>query len=134
MNCLRCNTPNEEGAKFCKNCGMDMTYTPSNENTNSNQTINQLLLLMGIEYFISLCWFILQKAIVPIFFKKDDIVDWDKVSPIYKYFGWTTDILSVIVLLIFAIIIKNKNARIFLIIFLVLRVIFLIGYRVFDNV
>ena len=61
-------------------------------------------------------------------------VDWDKVSPIYKYFGWTTDILSVIVLLIFAIIVKNKNARIFLIIFLVLRIVFLIGYRVFENV
>ena len=134
MNCLRCNTPNEEGAKFCKNCGMDMTYTPSKENANSNQTVNQLLLLMGIEYFIYLGWFILQKAIVPIFFKKDDIVDWDKVSPIYKYFGWTTDILSVIVLLIFAIIVKNKNARIFLIIFLVLRIIFLIGYRVFEEV
>jgi hypothetical protein len=134
MNCLRCNTENEEGVKFCKNCGMDMTYTPLKENTNSNQTVNQLLLLMGIEYFIFSGWFILQKAIVPIFFKKDDIVDWDKVSPIYKYFGWTTDILSVIVLLIFAIIIKNKNARIFLIIFLVLRIIFLIGYRVFDEV
>lgn len=127
MNCLRCNTPNEEGAKFCKNCGMDMTYTPSRENTNSNQTINQLLLLVGIEYFILLGWFILQKAIIPIFFK----YDYDKISPIYKYFGWTTNILSVIALLIFAIIIKNKNARIFLIIFLVLRVIFLIGYRVF---
>ena len=111
-----------------------MTYTPSKENANSNQTVNQLLLLMGIEYFIYLGWFILQKAIVPIFFKKDDIVDWDKVSPIYKYFGWTTDILSVIVLLIFAIIVKNKNARIFLIIFLVLRIVFLIGYRVFENV
>jgi uncharacterized membrane protein YvbJ len=131
MNCLRCNTENEEGAKFCKNCGMDMTYTPSNDNTNSNQTVNQLLLLMGIQYFIYLCWFILQTAIVPIFFKKDDIVDWGKVSSIYKYFDWTTDILSVIALLIFAIIVKNKNARIFLIIFLVMSIVFLIGYKVF---
>lgn len=133
MNCLRCNTPNEEGAKFCKNCGMDLTYIPTTENGNSNQTISQLLLLMGIEYFIYLGWFVLQKAIVPMFFKKDGTTDWDKVSPIYKYFGWTTDILSVLALLIFSIIVKNKKARIFLIIFLVLRIVFLIGYRVFDQ-
>ena len=133
MNCLRCNTQNEEGAKFCKSCGMDLNYVPSINNENSNKTVNQLLLLMGLEYFIYLGWFILQKGIVPLFFKKDGIVDWDKVSPIYKYFGWTTDILSVLILLIFAIIIRNKNARIFLIIFLILRVVFLVGYRVFDQ-
>lgn len=130
MNCLRCNTPNEDGAKFCKSCGMDLNYVPSSKNENSNQTVSQLLLLMGIEYFIYLGWFILQKAIIPIFFKDD----YDKISPIYKYLGWTTDIISVLALLIFAIIVKNKNARIFLIIFLILRIVFLVGYRVFDNV
>jgi uncharacterized membrane protein YvbJ len=133
MNCLRCNTQNEEGAKFCKSCGMDLAYLPPVENQKGNQTINQLLLLMGIEYLFSIGWLILQKGIVPLFYKKDGIVEWEKVSPIYKYFGWTTDILSIIVLLIFTIIIRNKNARIFLITFLVLRIIFLVSYRLFDE-
>jgi len=109
---------------------MDLNYVPSSENGNSNQTVNQLLLLMGIEYFIYLGWFILQKAIIPIFFKDD----YDKISSIYKYFGWTTDIISVLTLLVFAIIVKNKNARIFLIIFFILRIVFLVGYRIFDKV
>ena len=38
MNCIRCNTPNEEEAKFCKSCGMDMTFTPSNDNKNSKSS------------------------------------------------------------------------------------------------
>ena len=44
MNCLRCNTENEEGVKFCKNCGMDMTYTPSKENTNS-KLFNEMIIV-----------------------------------------------------------------------------------------
>jgi hypothetical protein len=134
MNCLRCNAPNELGAKFCRNCGAELGFAPISQIKNQSQTINQLLFLIGIEYFNYLGWFILQKAIVPIFFKKDDVVEWDIVSPIYKYFGWFTDALSLIALLVFSIIVKNQNAKIFLIIVLLLRIIFLIGYRVFDEV
>jgi uncharacterized membrane protein YvbJ len=129
MNCLRCNTENQEGARFCKNCGMDLTYMPSNQNSNSNQTVNQMLLLVGIQYFIQSWWFIVQKAIVPMFLKED----YYKISSIYKYFGWTTDIILILTLLVIAIIVKNKNARIFLIIFLILQIIFLVGYRIFNE-
>lgn len=129
MNCLRCNTENEEGAKFCKNCGMDMTYTPSNENITSNQTINQLLILLGLQAFISICYFILY-VIRPIFFEDN----WETMNSIYDYSGWISDILSILAFLIFSILTKHKNVRIFLIIFLVIRIVLLIGYRVYDKV
>jgi hypothetical protein len=133
MNCLRCNAPNELGAKFCRNCGAELGFAPISQIKTHIQTINQLLFLTGIEYFRFLGWFILQKAIVPIFFTKGDVVEWDIVNPIYKYFGWFTDAMSLIAVLVFAIIVKNQNAKTFLIIVLILKIIFLIGYRVFDE-
>lgn len=127
INCLRCNTQNDFGAKFCKNCGIDLKYVPSSENGNSNQTVNQLLLLMGIEYLIYLGWFILQIVIIPIFFEDEN---WDQAA-IYTSYRWTTEIISILILLMFAIIVKNKNARLFLIIFLTMKIIFFVGLRIF---
>lgn len=96
------------------------------------KTVYQLLILMAIEYVISICWFILQKVVVPVFFEKDGNTDWKKISLLYKNFGWTMDVLSVITMLIFAIIIPNKVARIFLFVFLGLKIIFTISYRILE--
>lgn len=128
MNCLRCSTPNEVGAKFCKNCGMDLNLSPSTEIENSNQTVNQLLILMGIDYAIYLGWFILQKVIYPIFLKNDNTL----ISPVYKYFGWFTDVITILAFVAFANIVKNERARLVIIIFLILKIIFIIGYKVFK--
>lgn len=97
------------------------------------RTVYQLLILMAIEYVISISWFILQKVVIPVFFEKDGNTDWKKLSLLYKNFGWTMDILSVMALLIFTIIIPNKIARIFLLIFLGLKVIFIISYRIAEQ-
>jgi len=124
MNCLRCNTPNEEVAKFCKNCGMDMTYTPSNQNTNSNQTINQLLILLGLNAFFSICYLILNFGVRKF--------EWD--FKIFTYVGWTTNIISILLLLVFVIITKHKNTRVFLIIFLLIETIKPVFYGVLDKI
>jgi magnesium-transporting ATPase (P-type) len=97
------------------------------------RTIYQLLILMAIEYVISIAWFILQKVIIPVFFEKEANTDWTKISLLYKNFGWTMDILSVIAILIFSIIIPNKIARIFLLVFLGLKVMLIIGYRILEQ-
>jgi len=124
MNCLRCKTPNEEGAKFCKNCGMDMSYTPSNDNTNSNQTINQLLILLGLSSFFSIIYLILNLGVRKF--------DWG--YQIYDYVGWATNIISILTFLVFAIITKHKSTRVFLIIFLLIEIIQLVVYRVLDKI
>ncbi len=135
MNCLRCNTPNEDGAKFCKNCGMDLTYNPSTTNSSAidRQNLIYLLIVMSWEYFTWLIWFAIQKVIVPRFYSTDGVTNWDEANKLYKTLGWTVDIISILVLLVFSIIIKNRTARIFLIIFTVLRIAMLIGYRLFDQ-
>lgn len=63
MNCLRCNTPNEENAKFCKNCGMDMTYTPSNESTNSKSSDTFLIIFISIAFISAIAQFAIQKLV-----------------------------------------------------------------------
>nr|WP_294859728.1 hypothetical protein [uncultured Fluviicola sp.] len=96
------------------------------------KTVYQLLILMGIEYVISIGWFILQKIVIPVFFEKRGDTDWKKIGLLYKNFGWTTDILSVIAILIFSIVIPNKIARIFLFVFLGLKIIFIVSYRILE--
>ena len=63
MNCLRCNTENEEGAKFCKNCGMDMTYTPSNEGTNSKSSDTFLIIFISVSFISAIAQFAIQKLV-----------------------------------------------------------------------
>ena len=63
MNCLRCNKPNEEGAKFCKNCGMDMTYTPSNEGTNSKSSDTFLIIFISVSFISAIAQFAIQKLV-----------------------------------------------------------------------
>ena len=125
MNCLRCNTPNEEGAKCCKNCGLDLAYALSKGNTNYKQTINQLLVLLGLQSFVSICYLILNKMIRP---------DSENFNLIYDYVGWALDAISISMFLIFAIITKHKNARLFIIIFLIIKIITVIGYRVLKEI
>lgn len=97
------------------------------------KTIYQLLILMAVEYVVSIAWLILQKVVIPVFFEKGGNTDWKKVSLLYKNFGWTMDILSLIAILIFTIIIPNKIARIFLLIFLGLKILFIIYYRILEQ-
>ncbi len=134
MNCPNCNTPNQENARFCKNCGTALTFAPKIENNNSKQAILLLALFIGIHYVDMLAWFILQKIIAPFLFTKHGITDWEKVSPVYKVFGWISDIAIIIATLILSIVIKHKKARILLIVCLFLRIIFLIGYRLFQKI
>ena len=63
MNCLRCNTPNEERAKFCKNCGMDMTYTPSNEGTNSKSSDMFLIIFISVSFISAIAQFAIQNLV-----------------------------------------------------------------------
>lgn len=135
MNCLRCNTPNEDGAKFCKNCGMDLTYNPALAKSNSidSQSLIYVLIALSWEYIGWIIWFLIQKVIVPKFYTTDGIVQWEKANKIYNTVGWSVDILSILVFLVLSIVVKNKTARILLIVFAVLRVGFLLSYRVFTN-
>ena len=109
MNCLRCNTSNEEGAKFCKNCGMDMTYTPSKESTNSKSSDTILIIFIGITFIISIVEFVSLRVLGL----------WE--------FIWVIRILEALILILIPFSIKNKTLKI---IGLILAIL-IVAYKLF---
>jgi hypothetical protein len=118
MNCLRCNTPNEDGAKFCKNCGMDMTYTPSNENSNSASSDKLLFTYVCISFFVFISIFAIDK-----------LVDNPYEGPI-KYIRGSLWILRNLSVILIPLLIKNISLKI---IGLILTIIYTI-YYIYNNV
>ena len=118
MNCLRCNTPNEDGAKFCKNCGMDMTYTPSNENSNSASSDKLLFTYVCISFFVFISIFAIDK-----------LVDNPYEGPI-KYIRGSLWILRNLSVILIPLLIKNNSLKI---IGLILTIIYTI-YYIYNNV
>jgi hypothetical protein len=100
MNCLRCNTENEEGVKFCKNCGMDMTYTPSNENSNSTSSDKLLITYLCIAFFVFISTFAIDK-----------LVDNPYEVPI-NYVRGSLQILGILSMILIPLSIKNKSLKI----------------------
>jgi hypothetical protein len=100
MNCLRCNTENEEGVKFCKNCGMDMTYTPSNENSNSTLSDKLLITYLCIAFFVFISTFAIDK-----------LVDNPYEVPI-NYVRGSLRILGILSMILIPLSIKNKSLKI----------------------
>jgi hypothetical protein len=118
MNCLRCNTPNEEGAKFCRNCGMDMSYTPSKENVNSKSADTLLIIFISIAFISVIAQFAIQK-----------LVDNWYESPT-KYIQGSLWLLQNLSFILIPLSMKNKNLKIVGLIITVIMVI----YWVYTNV
>ena len=118
MNCLRCNTPNEEGAKFCRNCGMDMSYTPSKENVNSKSADTLLIIFISIAFISAIAQFAIQK-----------LVDNWYESPT-KYIQGSLWLLQNLSFILIPLSMKNKNLKIVGLIITVIMVI----YWVYKNV
>lgn len=129
MNCIRCNAPNAPEAKFCKNCGTTM-ITPEIQAKNDHQTIKALLIIIGVDYLLSMVMFLIQKLVTP--FVSQNGGDFSRIDLIYKVYGWTSDIVTLAVMLFFLVTIKNQTVKTALIVFIVLRFIIMIGYRVFP--
>jgi len=129
MYCPKCNALNEESAKFCRNCGAELSGTAGTGTASSNKDLMYVLYFLGWEYLVYMGWFLLQKAIVPMLVKRDNL----GAMSIYRIFGWAEDLLSILLLIVFMILVQNKTAKIFFVVFLVIRIIMLIGYRVVSQ-
>ncbi|WP_316815823.1 zinc ribbon domain-containing protein [Pedobacter nyackensis] len=126
MNCIKCNTPNIPEAKFCKNCGANI-ITPEIQAKTDNHTIKSLLIIIGIDYLLSTIMFLIQKLVTP--YISDSGGDFARIDLIYKVYGWTSDIVTLAAMIFFLATIKNNTVKTALIAFIVLRFIFMIGYR-----
>lgn len=127
MNCVKCNTPNAPEAKFCRNCGANLPI-PEVQEKSDEQTIKALLVIIGVDYLLSLIMFIIQKLVTP----NISGDGYFGIDTIYKVYGWTSDIVSLGIMLFFLATIRNNMVKTALIVFIVLRFIFIIGYRVFP--
>ena len=99
MNCLRCNTQNEEGAKFCKNCAMDLY--PVFKSETDNKTSDILLFTFILIAFVS-C--IAQFAMQELF------TNWYEAPT--KYIQGVFWILQNLSFILIAISIRNKSLKI----------------------
>ena len=129
MYCPKCNALNERSAKFCRNCGAELSGTTVTGTGSSNKDLMYVLYFLGWEYLVYMGWFLLQKALVPMLVKRDNL----GTLSIYRIFGWAEDLLSIVLLIVFMILVQNKTAKIFFVVFLVIRIIMLIGYRVMSQ-
>ncbi len=103
MNCLRCNTENDEAAKFCKNCGFDLTYSPTNNGANNNK-YQTLLIVIGL--------FIVFETFIWTTYRLFFIDYWKPI----RYFSLAMSILFNFIPIIIGIIVNNKTAKILLIV------------------
>lgn len=63
MNCLHCHAPNEDGAKFCKDCGKNLSIPPLTENLNSKFSDNMLLVFLVVTFALSVFQFAIEKLV-----------------------------------------------------------------------
>ena len=117
MNCLRCNTPNEDGVKFCKNCGMDLHTTFDNKaNTKTSDTL--LIVFVCIAFLTAVVQFAIQKL----------VDNWyDKPT---KYYASALWILQNLCFILIPLAIRNKSLKIIGLIITLIMVI----YWVYSNV
>lgn len=119
MNCYRCNIENEEGVKFCKNCGMDMTHTPSKKNSNSKLSDTFLIVFISIAFVCAIAQFTIQK-----------LVDNWYESPT-RYIQSSLWLLQNLSYILIPLSIKNKSIKIIGIIITAIMVIYW-GYTNFE--
>lgn len=131
MNCPNCNTPNDAGARFCKNCGGGLAYKPVATPAGLGNDITYLLVLLGWELFSYLTWFVVGRIIVPHALRNDNLSN-NAVADLYRGTGWTLDIISLLMLIVFSVLVKSNTARIFLVVFAVLRLGMMLATRVFN--
>ena len=101
--------------------------SPELQAQTDNQTIKSLLILIGIDYLLSTVMFLIQKLVTP--YISENGGDFSRIDLIYKVYGWTSDVVSLAAMIFFLATIKHNMVKTALIVFIMLRIIFMIGYR-----
>lgn len=107
MNCLRCNSTNVDEAKFCTNCGMDLTYLPPSDDKSSK---------VDVVIFIFLVLTFFSELIVLIEMITNDYYGYYRSLNLNSLIG----LMSNIMLFVLAFFIKNKLLKVMGVIIVVL--------------
>lgn len=114
MNCPRCNKPLREESKFCDFCGASLNGAAIIDQDKGIITRKYLKIILGVGYVATFIIWIVQKIIIPLSFNKAGVIEWDKVSPIFKDYRWTADLFTLFSVLLIYSITKDKNAKAFI--------------------
>lgn len=143
MNCQQCNCPNQPDARFCKNCGTILNYNlqPSNPYLHTNYlgltpdapvqnepTLKYFYILLSFDIFRSFLWLIINVVFIRVWQKSSS----DNFSWIYEVYSWGMNIILVILIILFAVLIKNKSAKIFIILYGVISLLLVLGFRFWN--
>lgn len=141
MICPLCRTPNEEGAYYCKNCRQPlahfpqqgqpvnpyMPYTPLQPASDRGMAALTIFLAWG--GFVSICWLVLQKLILPNLFEHSGRDNWESIATIQNITSWVFSIASLLIAVGLAIWTSNKTARTILIVIGALELVISLLYR-----
>ena len=66
MYCPRCQNQTEDGAQFCRNCGISLQFVPENKQDNNVSSI-MLLAYILILFFATIIQFIIEKTFTSLY-------------------------------------------------------------------
>ena len=111
MSCIYCNVINGEEAKCCRNCKEAPNCTEKTGLCPSTPIRKYLLIFFWVGYAITLSWLIVLRIVIPLFYKKAGVVEWNKIAFVYTDFTWPADLTIVFVLAIICTTTKDKDYR-----------------------
>lgn len=131
MVCNNCKVLNEDNTTVCKSCGGVLSIKNISSNAEVAQSLNYLLILISWDYFIGIAWYYIQKVYIPQIYYNGSQSSFSEYD-LYKVIGWSMDLISILLLFIFFLLSKVKTVRAFLIVFLIIKVALIIGYRLIN--
>jgi hypothetical protein len=131
--CPRCRGPIDAGFRFCKSCGCDLAYPnlppqqpayypQQSADTGEKQGINLLILALGVKYASVVLSVLVMRFLVALNF-------YNGLNLLSMVFS----LLTTIGLLVFAILAKNKRAKLFLWIFFGIELLTVVYRFSFSN-
>jgi hypothetical protein len=126
MYCKLCNTSNEDGAVFCRNCGMKLnlnTQKLENSDPIDKQAIHHLFMYVIFECIITIMWLIFANVFIPIIRKTGGLVESNLVNYYYSKWNLAMSFITIIIPIIFIVITKHPKAKMAFIIALIVRIL-----------
>ncbi|MEO5642054.1 MAG: hypothetical protein ABIQ40_10170 [Bacteroidia bacterium] len=91
-------------------------------------TLKYFYILLSFDIFRSFLWLIINVVFIRVWQKSSS----DNFSWIYEVYSWGMNIILVILIILFAVLIKNKSAKIFIILYGVISLLLVLGFRFWN--
>ena len=128
MDCPQCSTTNESWAKYCKSCGAALSDSDAAlfavEGPSYKRDVYLLLGYLGLEVLISVFYIFFNRFVLPGMSSSGS----GSIASYYQTLQWITFGLTFIYVVIMIVLCRNLTARIFLGIYLLIKIIIMVSY------